>query len=221
MRLTSGIFGMSLVALVAACSPPVPDSGAPAGARETDLGGAVAPTPSANTSAAPLNATLAQPPATGVAPTPPAQSPSGISDEQDFTAVSARQTIESDAARIEANRAQYVIVEPKDLPVRPGSGDLALVVEYALATTNGVGQPLYRRAGAFGENRFTRNCARYASADLAQADFLNRGGPKRDAKGLDPDGDGFACYWDPSPFRQARAAAVIAEPAPVIAPEEG
>ena len=27
------------------------------------------------------------------------------------------------------------------------------------------------------------------------------GGPKVDPKGIDPDGDGFACYWDPKPFR--------------------
>jgi len=27
------------------------------------------------------------------------------------------------------------------------------------------------------------------------------GGPKMDPKGIDPDGDGFACYWDPKPFR--------------------
>ena len=31
--------------------------------------------------------------------------------------------------------------------------------------------------------------------------FLEAGGPKRDRKGLDPDGDGFACAWDPRPFR--------------------
>lgn len=48
-----------------------------------------------------------------------------------------------------------------------------------------------------------RNCAGYASPDQAQIDFLANGGPQRDRKGLDPDGDGFACGWDPSPFRSA------------------
>jgi hypothetical protein len=33
---------------------------------------------------------------------------------------------------------------------------------------------------------------------------LSNGGPERDRLGLDPDGDGFACYWDPTPFRLAR-----------------
>ena len=27
---------------------------------------------------------------------------------------------------------------------------------------------------------------------------------ERDRMGLDPDGDGFACAWDPAPFRLAR-----------------
>jgi hypothetical protein len=32
---------------------------------------------------------------------------------------------------------------------------------------------------------------------------LANGGPERDKEGLDPDGDGFACGWDPRPFRSA------------------
>ena len=129
-----------------------------------------------------------------------------ISDEQDFQAVAARETIESDAARIEANRARYEIVAPEDLPVRPGDS-MSLVVEFALATTNPKGQPLYRRPKISREAKFNRNCAKYTSSDLAQEAFLRRGGPKRDPMGMDPDGDGFACYWDPEPFRQARLAA--------------
>ena len=37
--------------------------------------------------------------------------------------------------------------------------------------------------------------------DQAQQDFLAKGGPERDRMGVDPDGDGFACAWDPRPFR--------------------
>ena len=48
-----------------------------------------------------------------------------------------------------------------------------------------------------------RNCADYRTPDEAQRDFLTRGGPERDSRGLDPDGDGFACGWDPAPFRAA------------------
>ena len=140
-------------------------------------------------------------------PTQPAQpvvNSGGISDEQDFNAVASRETIESDAARIAANKAAYTEVQPTALPERTG-GDTASIVEFALSTTNSVGQSQYKRAGVFAQSRFDRNCAKYPSPDKAQEAFLKAGGPKRDPKGLDPDGDGFACYWDPAPFRSAKA----------------
>ena len=77
------------------------------------------------------------------------------------------------------------------------------IVSFALNTTNRRGEPVYRRSGFMAESRFNRACARYASPDLAQEAFLAAGGPERDRQGMDPDGDGFACYWDPAPFRQA------------------
>jgi len=125
----------------------------------------------------------------------------GISDEQDFDAVAGRETIESDAQRIARNRAQYVVVEPTALPERTGSSG-PNIVEYAINTRNGVGEQMYSRSSI----RLTAPeaaCRRYKSPDLAQEAFLNAGGPKRDPKGLDPDGDGFACAWDPRPFRAA------------------
>jgi len=123
-----------------------------------------------------------------------------VSDEQDFEAVSARETIESDAARIERNRSQYVVIQPGALPVRPGETG-PNIVEYALATNNAPGVALYSRSGS-GKNA-AANCAKYGSPDIAQQAFLESGGPDRDRKGLDPDGDGFACSWDPRPFRTA------------------
>jgi hypothetical protein len=122
----------------------------------------------------------------------------GVSDEQDFEAVAARETIESDRARIERNRAQYQIDQPGALPQREGVGPS--VVEYALATQHPVGVKLFRRSPL----RFKKievACAPYANDDLAQEAFLAAGGPKRDRMGMDPDGDGFACGWDPSPYR--------------------
>lgn len=124
---------------------------------------------------------------------------SGISDENDFQAVSQRETIASDKERIERNRAQYVVIQPGALPTRPGELG-PNIVDFALATTNPVGVPLYRRS-SFGIGNAASKCARYASPDLAQAEFLAKGGPERDRLGLDPDGDGYACTWDPSPFR--------------------
>ena len=124
----------------------------------------------------------------------------GISDEQDFEAVSARETIESDAERIARNRSEYVVVQPKDLPARPGDTG-PNIVEFALATTHAPGVQMYKRGGI--KRDTSGPCGKYATPDLAQQDFLGKGGPERDRMGVDPDGDGFACSWDPRPFRTA------------------
>lgn len=125
----------------------------------------------------------------------------GISDEQSFDAVSSRETIESDAERLARQRAAYQFVEPEALPTRTGPQAPNLAA-YALSTTNAVGQQVYRRGIlSGGQNKYIRACAQFATADLAQEAFLAAGGPTRDKLGVDPDGDGFACGWDPSPFR--------------------
>jgi len=126
----------------------------------------------------------------------------GISDENSFEAVGARRSIESDAERIARNRAQYEVVAPTALPARSGTSGPNLV-EYALKTSNSRGQSLYQRSVFNTRAKTERNCASYPSPDLAQSEFLSTGGPQRDRKGLDPDGDGFACAWDPAPFRKA------------------
>lgn len=124
-----------------------------------------------------------------------------MSDEQDFQAVSSRESIESDKARIERNKAQYTVDQPTALPERTGA-EGPNIVQYALSTTNLPGQPMYKRS-SLGLSNPERACARYGSPDLAQQAFLEAGGPEKDRKGLDPDGDGFACSWDPRPFRTA------------------
>jgi hypothetical protein len=124
----------------------------------------------------------------------------GISDEQDFAAVSSRETIESDKARIERNRAEYVVVQPKELPQRAGESG-PNIVDYALATSHAPGVQLHPRRGFKKDSASA--CAKFSSSDRAQEEFLKKGGPERDRLGLDPDGDGFACFWDPRPFRTA------------------
>lgn len=138
--------------------------------------------------------------AAGAAPL--GQSNPGISDENSFDAVSGRETIASDAARVEANRQQYQVVQPTALPERSGTTQ-PNVVQYALQTSHPKGTQVYRRLNVASVSSLMRNCARYASADEAQIDFLSRGGPERDGRGLDPDGDGYACDWDPAPFRSS------------------
>ncbi|MCG7573647.1 hypothetical protein MHM39_08700 [Phaeobacter sp. CNT1-3] len=124
---------------------------------------------------------------------------SGISDENDFDNVSSLRSIEGDKQRIEQNRAQYQVVTPTALPSRNGS-EGPNIVAYALQTSHPVGAQMHKRfAGS--QKRAERNCAKYASPDQAQAAFLAKGGPARDRLGIDPDGDGYACGWNPAPFR--------------------
>ncbi len=127
-----------------------------------------------------------------------------ISDEQNFDAVASRETIESDRERIQRQRDSFQVIQPEAIPDRPSGNAAPNIVSYALSTTNGVGQPVHDRSSRFNEERYRRACAEFASGDQAQAAFLAAGGPKRDRRGLDPDGDGFACFWDPTPFRTAR-----------------
>ena len=133
-------------------------------------------------------------------PAPSLNNP-GISDEQNFDAVSSRETIQSDAARRARQQAEYEVIRPEALPART-SANRPNIVAYALSTQHMPGQKLYGRSALRRGNASA--CSGYASADLAQEAFLQAGGPERDRLGLDPDGDGFACAWDPRPFRRAR-----------------
>lgn len=204
---------LGAVLALSACATEVPDSGAGVGfgtpeefraqqaARDAALAASITDetTPRDQTAAA-VDSVI---PGPGGQPTitasASAERSGEISDEQNFDAVSGRESIQSDAARIAANREQYVVIQPTALPSRANSGPN--IVAFALQTNNPVGAQLYRRAGIRTEARFQRSCAQYASADLAQQAFLASGGPERDRQNLDPDGDGFACAWDPTPFR--------------------
>ncbi|MBW6506201.1 MAG: hypothetical protein K0B00_05540 [Rhodobacteraceae bacterium] len=157
------------------------------------------PTP-AGEAVQPLGAVA--PAAIATAPLPVAPGAAGISDEQSFDAVAARESIESDKARIEANRAAYVEVAPTPLPERAANAGPNLAA-FALAATNRLGEPIYNRLAIKIVNH-DRACSKYASADLAQTAFLQNGGPERDLGNLDPDGDGFACSWDPTAFQSVR-----------------
>lgn len=125
-----------------------------------------------------------------------------ISDEQDFSAVADRETIASDAARRAAQAAARQQVAPTALPTRPTNTG-PNIVQYALTAPNVKGQEWYSRSIFATQGRFQRNCASYNSPDAAQRDFLAKGGPENDPRGIDPDGDGFACGWDPAPFKLA------------------
>lgn len=123
-----------------------------------------------------------------------------ISNENNFDAVSSERSIAEDAAAIAQNRAQYQQIQPTAIPQRPDSN--ANIVQFALQTTHAKGTQMYGRS-AIRLTNSANACAQFTSADLAQVAFLEAGGPQRDRRALDPDGDGYACGWDPAPFRAA------------------
>lgn len=181
-------------------------SSLPAGAQTTQAGvseGDSAASLAADTQAALGLSTASQEPlqASPSNPAPEAVNALGISQENNFEAVGEQRSIAEDKEFIAENRQRYEQVQPEALPERSSTGPN--LAAYALQAKQSVGTPLYSRMGLNAENRYVKNCAKYASPDLAQADFLSNGGPERDRMGLDPDGDGFACTWDPAPFRKA------------------
>ena len=158
------------------------------------------------TAAPPLTGTNSDPNRTAGLQASPSNAPvsiasSGISSQQDFDAVANQRGIEDDAALRAQQQAAYTVIQPTALPTR--DEDVGPnIVQYALNAPNRRGQEWYSRSliTINAQGKFERNCAEYRSPDEAQRDFLARGGPERDPRGIDPDGDGFACGWDPAPF---------------------
>ncbi|MAC80542.1 MAG: hypothetical protein CML66_21040 [Rhodobacteraceae bacterium] len=151
--------------------------------------------------AAALASSGGQPQSGAPAYVPDLNNPS-ISDENDFQAVKSRESISSDAERLAEQRAQYEVIQPTAVPQRTGNTG-PNIVQYALNAQNPKGSRVYSRSGINLASKAQRACAKYSSPDQAQEDFLSKGGPDKDRLGLDPDGDGYACGWDPAPFRQA------------------
>ncbi len=193
-RLLAVLPVLSVLAL-AACAPPVPDSGAGGGVGfdnyvEYQQRRAAAP----STGRIVANPQIVTPPV--AAP----QSESQVIAGEALAAIGARPAgippVAAAPAPVAA--AATASVAPRPLPAAGSSGPN--IVAFALATSHPVGQQMYRRS-ALGSGRSERSCARFTSDGIAQEEFLRRGGPERDPMGVDPDGDGYACRWDPAPFR--------------------
>jgi len=155
----------------------------------------------------PLSAPMAAPQQVAAA-TPQASAPQGSGtpgpvSTQDFPTLAAGQQGGPVSYPAPA-QGQVEMVAASALPQRPG--DIPNIVEYALGTRQSVGDRVWRRTALTMQNT-DRNCRGFVNSDLAQEEFLRRGGPGRDPLNLDPDGDGFACWWDPAPFRSAAARA--------------
>ncbi len=102
-------------------------------------------------------------------------------------------------ARRDAARDQLVVIEPEPVP----QTDLnANVVKFARETTHPVGTRRYNRPAFRDRLQSASVCRRFDTPDEAQRRFLANGGPETDRFNLDPDGDGFACKFDPEKYRR-------------------
>lgn len=219
----SVLFASLSVACLAACEPTIPDSAAGVGfgnyhtyTREQAL--AAGATPEQLDTAPYVDPVPKQTVKVTAAPATPdpaaaqlaaetrqvlATRPTGLSRENDFEAVSATRTIEADAELLQQQRDQFTQVQPTALPSRPDEAT-PNIVQYALTSSHPKGVKRFKRSPfQFGD--LQKKCAEFATANEAQEAFLAAGGPQRDRKGLDPDGDGYVCGWDPAPFRLAVA----------------
>lgn len=149
-----------------------------------------------------IEGALADPAAGGTAIAPSADGTGAALDDDHINLM--QWTLEQqkiDAAKaqrdLDSARSQLVVVSPTALPNRVDGVNIAL---YAAQSGNAVGERVYSRsAGARVSG--VGSCGRYRDPDAAQRAFLAAGGPQVDKLGLDPDGDGFACSWDPAPYR--------------------
>ena len=101
------------------------------------------------------------------------------------------------AAFILEVREKRIIIQPGDIPDIIATVNIAA---FARSTINPVGKRIYRR-NYIRTGDELNNCSRFRIKDDAQRYFLANGGPELDPLKLDPDGDGYACFWNPEVFR--------------------
>ncbi|MTH64921.1 hypothetical protein [Paracoccus shanxieyensis] len=99
--------------------------------------------------------------------------------------------------------ATVAVVPANAQPVTAGGpypGSTPVLVRYARQERQNPGTSAYTRTGGSVVSAASQ-CSRYSSADHAQRAFIAAGGPILDPRGMDPDGDGYVCGWDPRPLR--------------------
>ena len=102
------------------------------------------------------------------------------------------------AEKLAIARKERIVIETE----KPTPTDQDInIASFARSSLNQKGQSIYSRP-SFHTFDHSTECAIFNSDSNAQRFFLNSGGPEIDSKNLDPDGDGFACHWDPAIYRQ-------------------
>ncbi|RYH11824.1 hypothetical protein [Tropicimonas sp. IMCC6043] len=212
---------VACVLALAACAPEIPDSAAGVGfgsydsyaseryareraARNAQLTSSI-PTAPPEETGAPSPRPIAGPPLSAIAaptaPVVPAPAAPQAVSVQELAAAGIGSSVITPATPAPASSTPTAAVAQGNVPARPADTGPDIVA-YALATSHPVGQPVYRRTMA-SQARADRRCEGYSSGDMAQLAFLEAGGPERDRHGIDPDGDGYACAWDPGLYRRA------------------
>ena len=104
------------------------------------------------------------------------------------------------ARKLLAARENRIIINPDELIDIETNYKINIAL-YARKTENVLGKRSYSRL-----NKKQKNdpCIRFSVSDDAQRYFLQKGGPEKDLYGLDLDGDGFACNWNPEPFKKIK-----------------
>lgn len=125
-----------------------------------------------------------------------------VSNEQDFLAVLNRPASPTTGAQAGAVIATAPVTGIPDADVQAGPNIMA----YALAFDHPVGVERFRRMNPLRWRQWEAACLQFRTQEDAQRAFLSAGGPQRDGGNLDPDGDGYACWWDPAPYRRAMQA---------------
>ncbi|UXU75267.1 MULTISPECIES: hypothetical protein [unclassified Paracoccus (in: a-proteobacteria)] len=127
----------------------------------------------------------------------PVQAPTAA----DIAGTTARRQVAPGTVRVSQRPAAQPA--PATVAAAPANGPTPMLVRYAHQQTHAPGTRVYPRSGG-SDAAAMRLCRGFADAAAAQAAFLAAGGPLIDPRGMDPDGDGYVCGWDPAPYRQPR-----------------
>ena len=122
----------------------------------------------------------------------------GVLDLSQFSQEQQKVEREQAAKRREELKAGRVVLEVNSKEkITLKSVNLAV---FARSVSNKVGEKIYYRNFLSTENN--SSCKKFSNKNAAQIFFLENGGPKNDFYNVDPDGDGFACKWDPEIYRK-------------------
>jgi hypothetical protein len=111
-----------------------------------------------------------------------------------------QQNIEKEKAakKLEDARKERIEIEVEN---STNYSEYVNVARFARDTKNKKGEKIYTRLSLTIYDNWNE-CSKFKTKDEAQRKFLKDGGPYKDRFNLDPDGDGFACEWDPEIYRE-------------------